>query len=463
MACPRTGRVSSKRRVVVAGSLLLVEVAVGCAPTRAGDDDGARGGAPSAGGGGAAKGGLGAAATRGGAGASSAGRGGTASAGSSAAAGTSGGGTATAGMGAHEGGSAGTDNGVGAGQPGAAGDPSDGAGGGAAGNGSDAGAAGESSQTVGGGSLSDPAEGPRPAHDYGDENQGYVLVKNWDFGKGGTIRSIADLNEHFQYFDQFGQIANGGGKYGAYTVAPDRAHAHDDAQPLEGVNTTRPVRELFADSVRTYLVGLDGALEVDPSNAKAGCGSFQAKWTLPAGGSRLGLDLIWETRVRYVTPPYFWFAIWTAGNQWNGGAEMDLIESFGYDNGGGNTNYDGRYWHSSVVGGVEETNYHSNWGAAMESYGVTVFDAAEYHTWTWVYGADDAFASYLDGVLVQRGFLDWTYGATPTGDLIDMSFIFDGAWGHTEIASVNHTLPVSELEGKYYEWDFSRVYLRSVE
>jgi hypothetical protein len=41
-----------------------------------------------------------------------------------------------------------------------------------------------------------------------------------------------------------------------------------------------------------------------------------------------------------------------------------------------------------------------------------------------------------------------------------MSFIFDGAWGHTEIPSVNHPLAATELEGKYYEWDYSRVYLR---
>ncbi|HEY3499242.1 MAG TPA: hypothetical protein VGK73_31345, partial [Polyangiaceae bacterium] len=276
----------------------------------------------------------------------------------------------------------------------------------------------------------------------------------------GTIRSIGDLNEHFQYFDQFGQIANGGGKYGAYTVAPGREQALNETQPVEGVNTDRPVREFFESSMKTYLVGLDGAEEVNPSSVKAGCGSFQAKWKLPRGGSRLGMDLLWETRVRYVTPAYFWFAIWTAGNQWNGGAEMDLIESFGYDNGGGNTNYDGRYWHSSVVGGVSETNYHANWGAGMESYGITSFDAAEYHTWTWLYRADDSFSSYVDGVLVQRGFLDWTYGATEDGEPIDMSFIFDGAWGHTEIASVNHTVSVTEFDGKYYEWDFSRVYLR---
>lgn len=330
-----------------------------------------------------------------------------------------------------------------------------------AGNAGEAGAGGARVPTVGGGSLDEPAEGPDPTQECDGERAGFVLVKNWDFGEEGTIRSVSELSEHFQYFDQFGQIANGGGKYGAYTVAPDRAHAWDDTQPLEGVATDRPVREFFSSSLRTYLVGLDGAAEVNPSTAKAGCGSFQAKWTLPAGGSRLGMDLVWETRVRYVTPPYFWFAIWTAGNQWNNGAEMDVIESFGYDNGGGYTNYDGRYWHSSVVGGVEETNYHSSWGGGMETYGIDEFDAAEYHTWTWVYRADDSFAACVDGRLVQRGFLEWTYGATASGEPIDMSFIFDGAWGHTEIASVNHTLSVSEFDGKYYEWDFSRVYLRA--
>ena len=139
---------------------------------------------------------------------------------------------------------------------------------------------------------------------------------------------------------------------------------------------------------------------------------------------------------------------------------MDLIESFGYDNGGGYTNYNGRYWHSSVVGGTSETNYHSSWDAGMASYGITEYDASEYHTWAWLYRTDDTFESYVDGTLVQRGTLEWTYGATEDGEPIDMSFIFDGAWGHTEITSVNRTLAVSEFDGKYYEWDYSRVYLR---
>ncbi len=140
----------------------------------------------------------------------------------------------------------------------------------------------QAAPTVGVGDIKKPAVGPKPAYAYGKDVSGYVLVKNWDFGKNGTIRSIADLNEHFRYHDQFDQIANGGGKYGAYTVAPDREHALDASQPVEGVDTSSPVRKFFDNSMRTYLVGLNGAKNVNPATSKAGCGSFQARWKLPA-------------------------------------------------------------------------------------------------------------------------------------------------------------------------------------
>lgn len=309
-------------------------------------------------------------------------------------------------------------------------------------------------QTVGGGTVDDPAVGPPPSHGIGGDAD-VVLVKNWDFGSEGTIRTIEDLSEHFQYHDQFGTITN---KYGAAIVAPDSKNALSD-QPVEGVNTDRPVRAFTEESLKTFLVSLDGAERVHPVESRAGCGSFQAKWTLDRGGSRLGRDVIWETRVRYKTPPYFWFAIWTSGNKWTRGAEIDLVESFGYDNGGGNTNYDGRYWHSSVVGGESETNYHANWANGMKKYGFSEFDATEWHTWTLHYRADDTFTVYLDGKPVQNGFTHWTRGTQPDGEAINMSFIFDGSWGHREVNSVNHWLPASELEGKFYEWDFSRVYL----
>lgn len=324
----------------------------------------------------------------------------------------------------------------------------------------------EAVATVGGGTIDSPAVGPAPAYDYGDDTEGYVLVKNWDFGKNGTITGNDDLVEHFQFHDQFNCICNGKDKYGAYIVAPDKKSSifsHGVVQPVEGINTDRPVREYTEDSMITYLVGLDGATEVNPTTNKAGNGSFQAKWTLPKGGELLGQDMIFETRVRYKTPPYYWFAIWTSGNKWKKGAEMDVIESFGWDNGGGRTNYDGKLWHSSLVKGIDgqsEIDYHSSWRAAMDEVGITDFDPTEYHIWTWVYKADDTFVAYVDGKPAQRGSTPWTFKAENGGEPVNMSFIFDGSWGHSSVQSVNKTLPVSEFEDKFYEWDYSRVYLR---
>ncbi|MBN2291582.1 MAG: hypothetical protein JXM70_04100 [Pirellulales bacterium] len=303
--------------------------------------------------------------------------------------------------------------------------------------------------------------GPAPSYGIGGEK--VVLIKNWDFGTSGdsTITNQSVMNEHFQYHDQFGTFANGT-KYGAYIVAPDEATATkymNKKQPVESVNTDRPVREFTENSLKTFVVPLDKAERVHPAEAKAGCGSFQAKWTLDRAGSHLGRDVIWETRVRYKTAPYYWFAIWVAGHKWNRGAEIDVIESFGYDNGGGHTNFDGRYWHSSGVGGNNETNYHKNWAAGMAKYGFKDFDAGQWHVWTMLLRADDTFTVYLDGKPVQNGKMPWTLKAVPDGEPLNMSFIFDGAWGHREVKSVNHWLDAAALKDLVYEWDYSRVYL----
>jgi hypothetical protein len=307
-------------------------------------------------------------------------------------------------------------------------------------------------QTIGGGTVDSPAVGPAPSYAIG--GPGMVLVKNWKFGANGTIKNISDLNDNFQYHDQFNTIHN---EYGAKIVAPDAANALK-GQPIEGVNTSSPVREFLPDSMKTYLVPLDGATEVVPSKLNSGSGSFQAKWKLPSGGKLLGQDIVWETRVRYVVPPYFWFAIWNAGNQWSHGAEIDLIESFGYDNGGGHTNYDGRYWHSAGPGASTTVDY-KNWAEGMASCGITSYDASQWHTWTWLYRTDDTYATYVDGIQVQSGTVHWTRASILNGTPIDMDFIFDGTWGHTKIPSVNKPLPASAFAGKFYEWDYSRVYL----
>jgi hypothetical protein len=61
--------------------------------------------------------------------------------------------------------------------------------------------------------------------------------------------------------------------------------------------------------------------------------------------------------------------------------------------------------------------------------------------------------------VAQTGTLHWTLGATTGAQSIDMDFLFDFSWGHTQVSSVNITLPASMFP-LTYEIDYSRVYLR---
>ena len=315
-------------------------------------------------------------------------------------------------------------------------------------------------ETVGGGTLASPGNGPAPS--YGLGGPGLTLVKNWDFGysASNTVKNMTDMTANFYYHDQYNSASNGG-KYGSITVAPNDGSALAN-QPIEGINTAGAVRAFTSASLKTFMCGLNGSTTVDASTNKAGNGSFMAKWELPHGGSLLNQDIVWETKVRYVTPKYFWFAIWNAGNLWNNGAEIDIVESFGFDNGGVNTNYEGDYWHSAVAGGTNTATSYANWGNGMASRGITNFDATQYHIWTLVYRVNNTFSSYVDGIEVQSGNLNWTRGGILGGTPIDMDFLFDAGWGHERVASVNHSMPVSEFVGKYYEWDYSRIYLSPV-
>ena len=143
------------------------------------------------------------------------------------------------------------------------------------------------------------------------------------------------------------------------------------------------------------------------------------------------------------------------------GAEQDLIESFGYDNGGGNTNYDGRFWHSNAVASPSKDDWNFwDWGGTMAARGVKSYDASQYHIWTWVYKKDNTYAMYVDGIRVQGGKdYYWTFGNKAGDEPIDMDFLFDAGWGHNQIGSVNKELPASAFAGKFYEFNYSRVYL----
>jgi hypothetical protein len=316
------------------------------------------------------------------------------------------------------------------------------------------------SDTIGGGTIEKPASGPKPAYGIGGPNM--VLVKNWEFGTNGNIKNITDLNTNFQYHDRF-NTWNTGWQYGASTVAPDQADALP-GQPVEGKDTAAPVRSFTANSLLTYLVPLNGATTVDPNKINGGCGSFTPKWTLPHAGSLLGQDIVWETRVRYVIPKYYWFALWMEGNNWKGGqgAEFDLVESYGWDGGQFGDNFNGNYWHSNVVDSPNKTDTvdYGAWPSGMRSVGFNAYDPTQYHIWTMRYNRDNSYAFYVDGKIIQSGAnYYWTFGHLSDGQPIDMEFMFDATWGNNKVWMDDHTLPAAGLANCYYEFNYSRVYL----
>jgi len=315
--------------------------------------------------------------------------------------------------------------------------------------------------SIGNGDIGDPVAGPAPRDAAKVQGAPFVLVKNWDFGTNGTIRDIRDLNSEFLYTDQWGTIANGS-NYGAVIVAPSADLAvgasnlglPNNKQPVE--DPARPTREWTANSLLAHVRPLSATQStVSASKHDAGCGSFTAKWKLPSGGARLGQDLLWETRVRMPVPlAGYWYAIWTAGQQWDHGAEMDVMESFGAPHIPHNA------FHTNSVGGSDVIDF-SAWPEGLDAGGVpaTARDLTQWHTWTWVYLKDDSFVVYYDGYEVQRGTLHWTLGGGSSGAKIDMSFLFDFGWGHTQVSDVNISLPASKFP-LTYEIDYSRVYLR---
>ncbi len=308
-------------------------------------------------------------------------------------------------------------------------------------------------QSVGVGDIASPARGPAPT--VPAAGSGFMLVKNWDFGSSGTIRNVEDLSREFQFRDHWGTL-NNGNNYGSKSVAPNSATAIR-GQPHE--DASRPFRSFTAEALRTYVRPLDPtARTVSASRHEVGNGFFMPKFTLPGGGAHLGRDLLWETRVRINNPaPGFWFAIWTAGNEWDKGAEMDVVESFGFDNGGGYTNFDARLFHVNSVGGSDD-NKASAWEQHVPGRRT---DLTQWHTFTWLYRKDDTYVVWFDGIQVQSGRIHWTRGGKRDGKPINMVFLFDPSWGHTKVKSVDvKDLPAAQFRDFYYEWDYSRVYLR---
>ena len=314
---------------------------------------------------------------------------------------------------------------------------------------------------IGTGKLSQAIPGPAPRVSKNFVSGPFRLVKNWDFGEQGNVRDMAMLNAEFQYHDQFGTIANGT-NYGAVSVAtsPETAISAwnlglpSDEQPID--DPERPFRELTAQTLKTYVRPLDpDQASVSARAHDAGSGSMMAKWHLPEAGAPLGRDILWETRARITTPVQgYWFALWTAGSVWDGGPEIDVVESFGAPH----VPHDS--FHATAVGGTNQNDF-ASWPNALDRAGVPSDerDLREFHTWTMLYLRDDKYRVYFDDHLVQQGVIHWRLGGMPEAEPTGMHFLFDLGWGHTLVRDVDLALWASQFPLEY-EIDYSRVYLR---
>lgn len=314
---------------------------------------------------------------------------------------------------------------------------------------------------IGSGELQRAVVGPAPSEASQLDGPAFKLVKNWDFGRLGTVKDIETLSSEFDYHDQFGTIANGT-NYGAISVAPDLDNAihtwnlnlPDDLQPVE--DHRRPYRQLTTHALRTFVRPLDPEqTNISASAHNAGSGSFMAKWHLPEAGALLGQDVLWETRVRMPKPVQgYWFALWAAGTAWDGGPEIDVVESFGAPHTPHNA------FHATAVGGTNNNDF-SSWPDALDRAQVPsdARDLRGWHTWSLFYGKDDSYKVYYDGRVVQEGTMHWRLSGNAEGEPTGLHFLFDFGWGHTGVQDVNIAL-WSSLLPLVYEVDYSRVYLR---
>jgi hypothetical protein len=301
----------------------------------------------------------------------------------------------------------------------------------------------------------------------------YQLQKNWIFGTGGNIGSAAALNAEFTYHDPFNTITNGT-NYGAMIVRAPGAPTFgvynyadiglaNDQQPEDP--GTR-YREFTVDSMLAHVKPLNtGSTVVGPASAhNAGCGSLVSKLTYPAGGTRLGQTIVWETRCRMVTAPNgYWFALWIVGPSWDGGPEIDVIEGFSSTS----PNVNGDLWNANGIGGSNSQNYFGGpWDNVISTLGLPGYalpngaqSLRNWHTFTMEYKADNSFRMYMDSTLIQSGSLDWK---VPTSSTVPpLSFLFDFGFGHTAISPINSAV-IADINATplTYEIAYSRIWLR---
>lgn len=300
----------------------------------------------------------------------------------------------------------------------------------------------------------------------------FTLVKDWQFGASGNITNMAQLEAEFTSHDPFGTIANGL-NYGSLTYAISNTDAIGGLDPSLGlpgnnqpVDTTGKYRAFTSNSLLMYVKPrVDGA-GIGPANShNAGDGSIVSKFHYPSGGSHLGKTICWESKFRIVSPPHagLWTAIWTVGDHWDGGPEMDVIEHFSGTDDSGTT--DGMIWHNNSVGGTDHRfDLSESWYRGIEQSQIdqSLWSMTQWHVLTYVYKSDDSFQIWMDGYLMQWGSQTWeVQQGGEIGTVPYMAFLFDIRFGHTAVFPINTVTIAAPVTPWSMEVQYSRIFERT--
>jgi hypothetical protein len=295
---------------------------------------------------------------------------------------------------------------------------------------------------------------------------GWRLVSDLTFGSQrseATVRDRATLCKAVYFYDQFRQKNNGGGNYLADNMAPPEC---DDPGPCPVYSEDYPFHEIGPNSLKCFVKPKDkSASSVSPTPfgtpQPVGASGFRLKTPEVSGGlgANLGIDVCWETRCRLSSPfPYYWWALWISAEKWIHGPELDVPESFGFDNGFGRLNFNGRLFHTNSVGGHDRINAR-NW----EPYVPLNFRSlTDWHTFTTIYDKMNNWRTFVDGALSNSGVLWWNVGGERLNEpLRKPFFLIDNSWGHHKTESVNPRQVNADIfRDVYYEYEFTRIWTR---
>lgn len=269
---------------------------------------------------------------------------------------------------------------------------------------------------------------------------GLVVSKQLDFGTNGNVNTFEKLDQELNYnLSMWGGTTDLGSAYGC------RMAARTAATAVPGQTVDSGVRFLTGETlgIQAYgdstVYGPNGTGYVGPASAH-NCltGSFETKYKLPALGSALGKDVVWEFRSKVYNPVLgFWIAGWVVGTDWmtGQGPEVDVLESFYTPF---NTPTDPWGWHGSPVGGtnVAPGPCLNDWPACLNPWKARGGSGKlnVFHTWTLVFKRDDTWTIYIDGFLYSAGTLPWRNAHGNT----DAHFVFDCSIGNTGLWQVNN-------------------------